>query len=70
MFGTKHSKTIWLPSTTKEMNWVQNIRIKMRKHKAVECFEILSGKVSTSSFCFYLVNFKLYEANSMQLVGK
>ena len=28
------------PSNTKQMNWVQNIEIKMRKCKAVKCFEI------------------------------
>ena len=28
------------PSNTKQMNWVQNIEIKMRKYKAVKCFEI------------------------------
>ena len=52
------------------MNLVQNIQIEMRKYKAVECFEIQPGKVSTCSFCFYLVNFKSYYASSMQLVSK
>ena len=28
------------PSNTKQMNWVQNTQIKMRKYKAVKCFEI------------------------------
>ena len=28
------------PSNTKQTNWVQNIEIKMRKYKAVKCFEI------------------------------
>ena len=27
-------------SNTKQMNWIQNIQIKMRKYKAVKCFEI------------------------------
>ena len=57
-------------SNTKQMNWVQNIEIEMRKYKAVGCFEIKPGKVSTWSFCFYLVNLKLHQASSMQLVSK
>ena len=28
------------PSNTKQLNWVQNIQIEMRKYKAVECFKI------------------------------
>ena len=28
------------PSNTKQMNWVQNTQIKMRKYKADKCFEI------------------------------
>ena len=28
------------PSNTKQMNWVQNIQIKITKYKAVKCFEI------------------------------
>ena len=40
------------PSNAKQMNWVQNIQIKMRKYKAVKCFEIYPDNVSTCSFCF------------------
>ena len=51
------------------MNLLQNIQSEMRKYEAVECFEIQPGKVSTCSICFYLVNFKLDQASSMQLVS-
>ena len=40
------------PSNAKQMNWVQNIQNKMRKYKAVKCFEIYPDNVSTCSFCF------------------
>ena len=46
------------PSNVIQMNWVQNIQIEMRKYRAVECFEIKPGKISTSSFYLYLVNFE------------
>ena len=56
MFGTKHSKTIdWkIPQKTRQMNWVENIQIEMRKYKAVGCFEIQPGKVSICSFLLLL----------------
>ena len=36
------------------MNKAQNIRINKWKYKAVEYLEISTGKVSTSSFYFYV----------------
>ena len=38
------------PFNIKKMNWVQHTQIKMRKYKAVKCFEIKPGKVSSCSF--------------------
>ena len=58
------------PLNLKQMNWVQNIQIEMRKFEAIKCLEIQAGKVSTCSFYFYLVNFKIYQRSSIQLVGK
>ena len=40
------------PSNTKQLNWVQNTQIKMRKYKDAKCFEIWPDKVSSCSFCF------------------
>ena len=28
------------PSSTKQMDWIQNIQIEMQKYKAIKCFEI------------------------------
>ena len=55
---------------TKQMNWVQNIQIEMRKYEDIKSLEIQPVKVSTCSFCFYLVNFKQLQTSSIQLVGK